>query len=123
MSLELQQHQTNGKKNQQQCMVEKPEPHYNCYESKQRGEQYHFNIALGYTQSLCIRNNDFILYLHDNGSKNVSSRLRLYPIQVIQQTLYQILNYSPFFTSNTDRWIHLKIQYSKHRLIMSTKNV
>ncbi|BAT86607.1 hypothetical protein VIGAN_04427800 [Vigna angularis var. angularis] len=80
MSLELQQHQTNGKKNQQ-CMVEKPESHYHCSEFKQRGEQYHFNIALGYTQSLCIRNNDFILYLHDNVSKNVSSRLRLYPIQ------------------------------------------
>jgi len=61
--------------------------HYHCSESKQRGEQYHFNIALGYTQSLCIRNNDFILYLHDNVRKNVFSRLRLYPIHVIQQLL------------------------------------
>ena len=63
---------------------------------EQREEQDHFNIALGYTQSLRIRNDDFILYLHDNESKNVSSRLELYLILRFQQFLYQNLVDSPF---------------------------
>lgn len=75
---------------------------------EQREEQYHFNVALGYTQSLCIRNNDFILYLHDNVSKNVYSRLALYLILRFQQFLYQSLVESPFFHQILYWWIHLK---------------
>jgi len=38
MSLELQKHQTNGKKNQQQCMIEKPVSHIITAPSPSKGE-------------------------------------------------------------------------------------